>query len=83
MVVPSSNPNYWFPSEAALKADEKGAGMNVPLGITTEEGWNEVEGLSPPCNGKSDQLQERLANGVIFQSFQLEHPSFDVRECTY
>ena len=36
------NPNYWFPSEAALKADAKGAGMNVPLGITTEEGWNEV-----------------------------------------
>ena len=42
------NPNYWFPSEAAMKADEKGAGMNVPLGITTEEGWNEVKDYLRP-----------------------------------
>lgn len=62
------NPNYWFPSEAALKADEKGAGMNVPLGITTEEGWNEVKDYLRPVMVSLISCKNVWLNGVIFQN---------------
>ena len=62
------NPNYWFPSEAAMKADEKGAGMNVPLGITTEEGWNEVKDYLRPVMISLISCKNVWLNGVIFQN---------------
>lgn len=61
-------PDYWFPSEAALKADEKGAGMNVPLGITTEEGWNEVKDYLRPVMVSLISCKNVWLNGVIFQN---------------
>ena len=61
-------PDYWFPSEAALKADAKGAGMNVPLGITTEEGWNEVKDYLRPVMVSLISCKNVWLNGVIFQN---------------
>ena len=51
-----------------MKADEKGAGMNVPLGITTEEGWNEVKDYLRPVMISLISCKNVWLNGVIFQN---------------
>lgn len=62
------NPNYWFPSEAALKADEKGAGMNVPLGLTTEQEWQDVKDYLRPVLVSLIGCKNVWLNGVVFQN---------------
>ena len=42
--------------------------MNVPLGITTEEGWNEVKDYLRPVMVSLISCKNVWLNGVIFQN---------------
>lgn len=57
--------------------------MNVPLGITTEEGWNEVKDYLRPVMVSLISCKNVWLNGDLPELSSLEYPSFNVRECTY
>lgn len=61
-------PDYWFPSEGALKADNQSAGMNVPLGERTEAEWNEMKLFLRPVMISLVNCKNVWLNGVIFQN---------------
>lgn len=61
------NGNMWFPSEGALKGYNN-ADMNVPLGVNTEEDWNEIKQFLRPVMVSLVSCKNVWLNGVIFQN---------------
>lgn len=61
-------PDYWFPTEGALKADELAAGMNVPLGSFTPAQWDEMRVYLRPVMISLVSCKNVWLNGVIFQN---------------
>lgn len=61
------NPNFWFPSEGALKGDAA-SNMNVPTGKRTEAEWNEIKHYLRPVMVSLVKCKNVWLNGVIFQN---------------
>lgn len=61
------NPNFWFPSEGALKGDAQ-SNMNVPSSERTEAEWNEIKHYLRPVMVSLVKCKNVWLNGVIFQN---------------
>lgn len=60
-------PDFWFPTEGALKADNS-ANMNVPKEPATEQEWNEMKRFLRPVMISLVNCKNVWLNGVIFQN---------------
>ena len=61
------NPNYWFPSEKALKGDQI-SDMNVPRELKTEEDWLSVKDFLRPVMISFIECKNVYLEGVLFQN---------------
>lgn len=57
----------WFPSEGALKG-YKMADMNVPMGLQSEEEWNDIKQFLRPVMISLVGCKNVWLNGIIFQN---------------
>lgn len=60
-------PDYWFPTQGALDADNN-ANMNVPTGVNTEEDWNRIKRFLRPVMVSLVECKNVWLNGVTFQN---------------
>lgn len=61
------NPDYWFPSEKALKGESL-SDMNVPRGLKTEKDWNDVKDFLRPVMISLTECKNVLLQGVLFEN---------------
>ena len=60
-------PDYWFPTQGALDADNH-ANMNIPTNVKTEEDWNRIKRFLRPVMISFVNCKNVWLNGVIFQN---------------
>ena len=60
-------PDYWFPSEKALKGDAI-SDMNVPRNLTSEEEWISVKDFLRPVMVSFVECKNVILEGVTFSN---------------
>jgi polygalacturonase len=61
------NPDYWFPTEKALKGESL-SDMNVPRGLQTEKDWNDVKDFLRPVMISLTGCKNVMLQGVLFEN---------------